>query len=476
MSGIGVLLVGFPLWALLYKAFSFALPSEPTYSSPTGFFAISNVRPAEYIERVFDFAAGPGLAIILGATAVVAFLLACIVLPSVVSEVQPTGLDGSFAAAKDESHASNRLGRWLSKGLRLVKIGVDILFVAMIAAAIANGVYWIEFAAPGWLDTGLKTLADWSTEAVLASGAWLAASLIGLAAFRGRLQSLLLGFRPVLDAALDIDTYLREHPRGGTPRARIAERYASLLRYLCKWRDGDDKGYDAIVIVAHSQGTAISADYLGFIKREPDPDLPLLLSAPQYRSQHDGSDTRPDGPAMYLFTMGSPLYQLYSEAFPHLFGWVRGETGAWRQVMNDPTAGVEEIVRERVSRGEPVATQFAIDASQSPSPSKLGLERWVNAYRSGDYVGRALWRAEHTDWVYCPYYGDSESYWKSPTLVISEDQARIRRELCIGHGAHTHYWDSTAVVVGGEIDQLISAAVREAPSIANARMAGRAGP
>src|SRR5205814_4998664 len=96
-------------------------------------------------------------------------------------------------------------------------------------------------------------------------------------AFRGRLDVLALGFRSVIDAATDVDNHLREHPRGRTPRARIGARYASLMRHICQWRDPHDlHGYDALVIVAHSQGAVITADLLRYLKREKDPTLRRL--------------------------------------------------------------------------------------------------------------------------------------------------------------------------------------------------------
>src|SRR3712207_9407424 len=44
----------------------------------------------------------------------------------------------------------------------------------------------------------------------------------------------------------------------------------------------------------------------------------------------------------------------------------------------------------------------AIPDGAAPDPYALGITRWVNAYRSGDYVGRALWRqsADGCDWLY----------------------------------------------------------------------------
>jgi hypothetical protein len=63
------------------------------------------------------------------------------------------------------------------------------------------------------------------------------------------------------------------------PRARIAERYVSLLRYIAARRDSHDPQlpyYGSVVIVAHSLGSLISADLLHFLKEEPDEALRSL--------------------------------------------------------------------------------------------------------------------------------------------------------------------------------------------------------
>jgi hypothetical protein len=129
--------------------------------------------------------------------------------------------------------------------------------------------------------------------------------------------------------------------------------------------------YEAVIIVAHSQGSAITADLLRFLTYEKIP-LPANV---------------------FLFTMGCPLRQLYSERFPQLYDW----------------AG-------------------------RPQPADLRVERWVNAYRTGDYVGRALWEPER------PPAG-------------AED-------VCIGGGAHTHYWDGTSKEIGARLDALVVEASR----------------
>src|SRR4030095_4855350 len=113
-------------------------------------------------------------------------------------------------------------------------------------------------------------------------------------------------------------------------------RYASLLAYL------RDRGYARIVIVSHSQGTVISADLLRYLHvhgRLPDVTGRVPIS---------------------LVTVASPLRDLYSERFPLLYRW-----------MGSNTAGF---------------------AAAEPSAADIGASEWVNAFRSGDYVGRCCGR------------------------------------------------------------------------------------
>jgi hypothetical protein len=77
-----------------------------------------------------------------------------------------------------------------------------------------------------------------------------------------------------------------------------------------------------------------------------------------------------------------------------------------------------------------------------PDPDDLGVELWSNFYRSGDYIGRALWQP------------DSERAYERD----SSFKGRKRRERCIGTGAHTHYWDETAPEIAEELDDQIKAA------------------
>src|SRR5689334_24004654 len=148
-------------------------------------------------------------------------------------------------------------------------------------------------------------------------GTMVAGAGAGLLAFRGRLSELALGFRPVLRVMLDVDSWLREHPRDSNPTGRICARYVTLLRHICNYRDPEGRKHDALVIVAHSQGTVITADLLRFLQVEHratkppekyDPGLERILSGEL---------------PVYLFTMGCPLRQLYGLRFPYLYEWAR---------------------------------------------------------------------------------------------------------------------------------------------------------
>lgn len=220
---------------------------------------------------------------------------------------------------------------------------------------------------------------------------------------KGFVVKLSAGFRQGLDVALDVINYLREHPDDYTIRAQIFARYASLLRYICNWRAlHDGAGYDRIIICAHSQGTMLTVDLLRFLQVERDPDLQFLDTPDHIR----------------LFTMGCPLRQLYGLRFPHLYDWARHS--------GDPRPGQD------------------LPADQPPDPTRLlSVGQWVNAYRSGDYVGRNLWRSEK----------DADVY---DIRAVVEDPQKTRREFCIGGGAHIHYWDKTAARIAVELDELIA--------------------
>lgn len=137
--------------------------------------------------------------------------------------------------------------------------------------------------------------------------------------------------------------------------------------------------YDRLLIVCYSQGTVISADTLKLLK-----ETDLL---PELRNVE-----------LVLLTLGSPLRQLYAARFPHWYGW-----------------------------------------AEQADPAALGVTLWANGYRSGDYVGRALW--------------DGGPLAQRPAAHGDH------YDFCVGVGAHLHYFDRTARRVGREIDFLVSQAL-----------------
>jgi hypothetical protein len=207
---------------------------------------------------------------------------------------------------------------------------------------------------------------------------------------------------------LDVDNWFREHPLDRNPKARICGRYVSLLRYICNWTDPVHGGqYDAVIIVSHSQGTVITADLLRFLRHEASTTGGMAVYDPELRRLDDGPDRIP----VTLFTMGSPLRALYGRRFPRLYAWAHHED-------------------------EP--------GPRRPDPDALGLAHWVNAYRSGDYIGRYLWRDS-----------SCADNWQVSTETINSPKSR---EFCIGAGAHTHYWDETAPAIARQLDELIAQA------------------
>jgi hypothetical protein len=270
--------------------------------------------------------------------------------------------------ARDRAYTA-RLGRWLTHAFAGLTLSGVIMYAAM-TFALPLGALIALLQTLGYLQQNLWGAA---LPHIQTLGMATGAAFAWLFAIRGRLKKLALGFRPGLDILLDVDNWMRELPADANPRARICGRYASLLRSIAAG------GYDALVIVAHSQGTVITADLLRFLRNDAspndDPQIARLAAIP-----------------VYLFTMGCPLRDLYAARFPRLYHWAR-----------------------------------------RPEPAALGVRQWTNAYRSGDYIGRSLWPDERTDDL-------------------------TRTDVCIGAGAHTHYWDRTAPMIAEMLDRAIARA------------------
>ena len=333
-----------------------------------------------------------------GLFAVAAVLLVWSILPAVVAELRLDEQNNQTPAERQE--ASSWLGESLSAGFLAIRVSGEIIRWTCLCAlpiAILAGclVPWLHFG------TWMAKANHW----FLLLGTWL---IVALIAAKGPFKAIALGLRSALDVALDVINWLRLFPRDSNPRARICARFKSLLRYVEEWEDPrDGSRFDAIVILAHSQGTVITADLLHFLNDPKNPQLAPKLP-------------------IYLFTMGNPLRQLYSLRFPHLYSWARHSDPTW--------------------------------AGDRPMPAEIGVRRWVNAYRSGDYVGRYIWHPDAAP--------QQNPAWS--TTQVHVDGARGKREFCIGSGAHTHYWDETAPEIAVELDRLVGlaaslAAPRPAP-------------
>jgi hypothetical protein len=371
----------------------------------------------DLIDGFLDDGVWVTLPLLLSLSAIAAVPAIWGMVPSVYTEIRKPPID-----VAQSGQYSRRLGLWLTTafaGLKAAGVLVYVTVIFVLPAAIAL-VTIIRWHLLGDTDFAMSSLVG---KGIVSIGGLGGAAFGWLFVVRGSLRKAALGFRPVLDVALDVDNWLREHPIGRNPRARICGRYASLLRTICAWRDDNGRPYDALVIIAHSQGTVVTADLLRFLAIERDPDLDRL---------------RPNDPAqdeplpVTFFTMGCPLRQLYGQRFPRLYGWA-----AHRQANPMARWQPNDLVQD------PIRTAAV------PDPNRLRVRQWINAYRSGDYIGRYLWRTDD-----CEYRWTGDCYGTVAPRLNSTD-GQIRTEFCLGAGAHTHYWDDTARPIAWALDDLI---------------------
>jgi hypothetical protein len=318
-----------------------------------------------------------------------------VLVPSLWEEIHPTSNVDARGQRPGAAGWSERLGGWLGGGSRWLDRALTIVAGP---GAIVGGVLCLAFvsrqlgfAGGGWG----RWLAGWPDrfegEALVAVGTWLAGGAWTIAALGSRFTRTFGRLRVGIDAVLDIDNYFGDPPDRQPPRARIYSRFAALLRHL------GEHGYARIVIVAHSQGTVISADLLRHLHAQRR--LAAMVG---------------DAP-IALVTVGSPLRQVYAERFPLLYRWMGSGAAAF------PTA--------------------------SPGAADIGAVEWVNAFRSGDYVGRFMWTPP------------GEAYriaLVGPGGRVEADRAGDRTQFCLGAGAHTHYFSHDAVALAVEIDRLIA--------------------
>ena len=343
------------------------------------------------------------------------------------------------ATLRQRTQHARALGRWLTTGFRWLDLVVAIisflgvtlslgLALLFLTTVFEHGMVTSQLdrlgltalvalldAVESAVSTASQTLFD-PLQALVFSAAGVGATLSLLG---GQLSRRIPSLRGPLDVAMDVDNHFREFPRTDIPRAHIFSRYAALLRHV------QSQGYERVVVVAHSQGTVISAELLRWLssraQRAPTPDDAPLL------------DGRPL-PPVSLLTLGCPLRQLYGARFPGLYAWVTARNG---DVFG-------------------------------PRATDVGVQRWMNAFCSGDYVGRWLWsNAAHHPVLEHPMantvghdpFGRVDVYTGFNPAPPAEGRLREAREVevCLGLGAHTHYLERGQTTVAWMIDWLVHA-------------------
>jgi hypothetical protein len=371
-----------------------------------------------YLAEVLSWSVGPGSWVTTLITLAGLIVLVWWAVPSVLTEKFPARRRYSRGETEPPRSSTNResewMGSWTSRGLDSTSFVTLLSWVAIFIVPLIFLHSW-QWRQP-FEDTTRKIIC----------------LLIYVAGVAAMLAAIVRYSSPVLRVILDVDTYLRTHPDEGTPRAKIFERYVSLLRYTARFKGQDGRGYDGVVIVAHSLGSLISGDLLNLLNHQKN-DLEL--------SRFGFGPPGPEEPPLpiTLFTMGNPLRQLLNRFFPYLYDWVRENPDNGDAQLGSPL------------REPPKELDSTPGTALLPDPTDLGIQKWANAYRSGDYVGRSLWLNE---WYRRTRGSDDNGTYPDPIEVVT-DRAGARIEFCIGAGAHTHYWDDTAPDIAQALDRLI---------------------
>lgn len=383
-------LLSLVLWAVLVALVGVALKDGPNYDPLI--FGAGYPSAAGFLEQRL-LAVGSMFMPLVMLSALLALFAIYAIAPALREELAPRRVDPRTAAADAAALASDRLGRWWSWGRRVVMVNLGRALPLLALAGAATYLAFVGGMLAGLLPQDLFDGSGGAT--LLAIGQWLAGGAVTVSALGARFTRTFGKLRVALDAVLDIDNYLRDPADGRSPRAAIFSRAAAVLAELRA------RGYTRIVLVAHSQGTVICGDLLRWLQQRG------------LRAALVGAETE-----LALVTVGSPLRDLYAPRFPLLYGWMRPAPAAFD----------------------------AADAA--PDPAALGVAAWVNGYRSGDYVGRAIWRGEADPLLFRPAAPGADGDGIS--------RKGRRAEFCLGSGAHTHYFDDDAVMLAAELDRLIA--------------------
>lgn len=368
---------GFTLWALLGPPLA-RLDSSPfaprflnSWVLPP--IATAEAQPTRLVDWVQHLIALSGTSLMTAVVIVLSSLLVVLALP-----VLP-GIASDLSDRVRDAWNPVSMGRGFDDGLRLARLAGEAFFVVFLGGTALGLVFSIPWAGsvPDWARPS-GDVARWI--GWLGGSAALSAATI--LALSDRISLVARRSSPVLDVLLDVDNHLRVTPPGshGNSRARIVARAVALLGEI------ERGGYDSVILVSHSQGSALLLDLLRQLdlRRRLDPSDRAAAVIERLRSRE-----------LHLLTMGTPVRQLYALRFPHLYGWI----------------------------------------SQA-NATNLGVSSWLNFYRTGDFVGRAVWEQSAT---------------RGP-----EGGGRLEGDYCLGSGGHNRYWDSSAPEVARAIDQRIA--------------------
>ena len=398
---------------------TYLLDSTKVGVSPKGAWPtqVRYIPDPEYLKGLLAWSVGYQFPVTLVLFTFALLLLIWWALPSALTERFPQR--GEKEAPRYSTNSQSLgLGTWLSRGLDATSVVTFLFWSAIFLAPPA-------FYLLAFLPSDLHWATTWQSKLTTAT-IWIVSS-IALAVSGAVLAVIVKYGSPVLGAVLDVDTYLRASPTNATPRAKIMERYISTLRYLARYRDPDGRAYDSVVIVAHSLGMVITTDLLLYLHSNADPEVAAFGIAP---------GQQPAKIKLKLMSMGSPIRQLLNRFFPYLYDWVREKPDNGLRPLPPPL---------------PCLPPPTIPSTALPDPRELGLVEWVNVYRSGDYVGRSLWLDE---W-YCRTTGRGSGRYPQPVHRATDGPPDTRVEMCIGAGAHTHYWDDTAPDVAEHLNSMI---------------------
>lgn len=283
------------------------------------------------------------------------------------------------------------LGRWLSQLGTVYTRGMIVLFLFLSIF----GVFWIVWATASFVNLYWPLPSGFPTlfKPIQSASASITNTIAILTAASTATVLALSStvFGVVKNIRLGLDTALDVDRHFREFPDQSTPRGRVAARLKSILLAAQKANYERIVICAHSQGTVIVAELLRYMRERDSAFMDAL-------------------PEIHLFTCGSPLRQLYAARFPALYEWL------------------EKPLPEDTN-------------TTGPHASMLGVKRWTNAYSTGDYVGRWLWIPPGFNLLEL----SGKNRWENG----------VHRQICLGKGAHTHYYDTHRATVATEIDQLI---------------------